>query len=65
MDQNPSLDVEGWRRDGGCMEGLIIIIGLVVTALLAGRHAQDTHAEDTSAWWPGYGQAATGRARQS
>lgn len=40
------------------MEALIVTIGLAVLALVAGRHAKDTHADDTTPWWPGYGDAA-------
>jgi hypothetical protein len=45
------------------MEPFIVTIGLTALALVAGRFAKDTHADDTSPWWPGYGDAATLRAR--
>jgi hypothetical protein len=35
------------------MEAMIITIAVVVVGVLAERFGADTHAEDTTAWWPG------------
>lgn len=37
---------------------MIVTIGVVVVGVLAERFGVDTHAEDTTAWWPGPGARA-------